>query len=74
MTISSYGISNSPSKTQGFCGGMFRIYRVIRNDCLGTVVQRQFRTNFGKNNHHLTIPFEGGMHSFKRQGACVSRN
>ena len=20
------------------------------------------------NNHHLTIPFEGGMHSFKRQG------
>jgi len=26
------------------------------------------------NNHHLTIPFEGGMHSFKRQGACVSRN
>jgi len=26
------------------------------------------------NNHHLTIPFEVGMHSFKRQGACVSRN
>jgi hypothetical protein len=26
------------------------------------------------NNHHLTIPFEGGMHSFKRQGACVSRH
>ena len=25
------------------------------------------------NNHHLTIPFEGGMHSFKRQGACVSK-
>jgi len=23
------------------------------------------------NNHHLTIPFESGMHSFKRQGACV---
>ena len=22
-------------------------------------------------NHHLTIPLEGGMHSFKRQGACV---
>ena len=22
-------------------------------------------------NRHLTIPFEGGMHSFKRQGACV---
>ena len=22
-------------------------------------------------NHLLTIPFEGGMHSFKRQGACV---
>jgi len=20
-----------------------------------------------ENNHHLTIPFEGGMHSFKRQ-------
>ena len=26
------------------------------------------------NIHHLTIPFEGGMNSFKRQGACVSRN
>ena len=26
--------------------------------------------NSGKN-HHLTVPFEGGMHSFKRQGACV---
>jgi len=26
------------------------------------------------NNHHLTIPFEGGVHSFKGQGACVSRN
>jgi len=26
------------------------------------------------NNHRLTIPFEGGMHSFKRQGAGVSRN
>jgi len=25
------------------------------------------------NNHRLTIPFEGSMHSFKRQGACVSR-
>jgi hypothetical protein len=23
------------------------------------------------NNHHLTIQFEGSMHSFKRQGACV---
>jgi len=23
------------------------------------------------NNHHLTNPFEGGMRSFKRQGACV---
>ena len=22
-------------------------------------------------NHHLTIPFEGGMHSFKRQYECV---
>jgi len=26
------------------------------------------------NNHHLTIPSEGGMRSFKRQGACVFRN
>ena len=26
------------------------------------------------NNHHLKIPFEGGVHSFKIQGACVSRN
>jgi len=25
------------------------------------------------NSHHLTISFEGGMHRFKRQGACVSR-
>jgi len=24
------------------------------------------------NNRHLTVPFEGGMHSLKRQGACVS--
>ena len=24
------------------------------------------------NNHNLTIPFQGGMHSLKRQGACVS--
>ena len=23
------------------------------------------------NNHHLTVPFEGGMHSFKRQGVHV---
>ena len=23
------------------------------------------------NNHHLTIPFEGGMHSFKRERECV---
>ena len=22
-------------------------------------------------NHHLTIPFEGGMHSFKKHAACV---
>jgi hypothetical protein len=26
--------------------------------------------NSGKN-HHRPIPFEGGVHSFKRQGACV---
>jgi hypothetical protein len=26
------------------------------------------------NSHHLTVPFEGGMHSFNRQGACVYRN
>ena len=26
------------------------------------------------NNHHLTISFEGSKHSFKRQGAYVSRN
>jgi len=25
-------------------------------------------------NHHLTIAFEGGMHSSKTQGACVSWN
>jgi hypothetical protein len=24
-----------------------------------------------ENNHYLTIPLEGGMHSLKRQGACV---
>jgi len=24
------------------------IYKVIQNDCLGTIVQRQFRTKFGK--------------------------
>ena len=33
---------------------------------------RNSTPNSGKQNHHLTIPFEGGMHSFKRQGACVS--
>jgi len=22
------------------------------------------------NNHHLTLPFEGGMHSFNGKGAC----
>ena len=27
-------------------------------------------TNSAKN-HDLTIPFEGGMHNFKRQGVCV---
>jgi len=27
-----------------------------------------------RNNRHLTIPFQVGMHSFKRQGTCVSRN
>jgi len=26
------------------------------------------------NNHNLRIPFEVSMHSFKRQGACLSRN
>jgi len=26
------------------------------------------------NIHRLIIPFEGGMNSFKKQGACVSRN
>jgi len=26
----------------------FDIYRVIQNDCRGTIVQRQFRTKFGK--------------------------
>jgi len=26
------------------------------------------------NSHRLTVPFEGAMHSFKRQGAYVSRN
>ena len=36
----------------------------------GQFFQRQFRTKFGKN-HNLTIPFEGGMHSFKRQGVSV---
>ena len=27
-----------------------------------------------ENNRHLTIPFEGGMHSFKRHGAYASQN
>ena len=26
------------------------------------------------NKNNLTIPFKVGMHSFKRQGVCVSRN
>ena len=46
-------------------------YVLTFHECRSVIiVQRQFRTKFGKN-HHLTIPFEGGMHSFKRQGACV---
>ena len=49
------------------------LYRVVKN-CQGTIVHRQFCTKFGKQPHHLTIPFEGGMHRLKRQGACVSRN
>jgi len=27
-----------------------------------------------RNNRHLSIAFESGIHSFKRQGTCVSRN
>jgi hypothetical protein len=49
------------------------IYRVIQNECQGTIVQRQFHAKFGKQPPSAT-PFEGGMHSFKRQGVCVSWN
>ena len=45
----------------------------IHNDCRSTVVQRNFQTKFGKQ-PPSDIPFEGGMQSFKRQGACVFRN
>jgi hypothetical protein len=47
-----------------FCVLIFRECRSV------AIVQRQFCTKFGKE-HHLTIPLEGGMHSFNRQGACV---
>ena len=43
---------------------------VIQNDCRGTIVQRQFRTKFGKQ-PPSDNSIEGGMHSFKRHGACV---
>jgi len=50
-----------------------QIYRVIQNDCRVQLSGGNFAQNSG-NNHHLTFRFEGGTHSFKRQGACVSRN
>jgi len=31
-----------------YCGIICIKYRVIQNDCRGTIVQRQFRTKFGK--------------------------
>ena len=49
---------------KAFCVLIFHECRSV------TIVQRQFRPNSVKN-QHLTVPFEGGMHSFKRQGACV---
>ena len=45
--------------------------------CLHFMNVGQLQLSYGNsapnsgNNHHLTIPFEDGMHSFKRQGACV---
>ena len=52
------------SSEKAFCVLTFHECRSVR------IVQRQSAPNSG-NNHHLTIPLEGGMHSFKRQGACV---
>ena len=45
----------------------------IQKDRQGTVSSGNSETNSG-NNHSLAIPSQGGMHSFNRQGACVSRN
>ena len=43
-----------------------------------TIVGVQFSSGNSASNsrsdHHLTVPFEDGMHIFKRQGACVSGN
>ena len=49
-----------------------KAFRVLTfHECRSvTTVQRQFRTKFGKEPPSDT-PFEGGMHCFKRQGACV---
>jgi len=44
------------------------IYRAIQNGCRGKLSSGNFAPNSG-NNHHLTIPFEGGIHSSNRQGA-----
>jgi len=60
---------------------MFRHQVAILKECTGLfkmIVWVQLSSdnsalNSG-NNRHLAIPFEGGMHSFKRQGAYVSRN
>ena len=49
---------------KAFCVLMFHECRSV------TIVQQQFRTKFGKQ-PPSDNSFEGGMHSFKRQGACV---
>ena len=49
---------------KAFCVLTFHECRSVK------IVQRQFRTKFGKE-PHLTISFEGSTHSFKGQGACV---
>ena len=53
------------------CSRTCLIYRAIQNDCGVQLSSGNSAPNSG-NSHHLTIPFEGGMYSFKRQGVCVS--
>jgi len=50
-----------------YCTGLFKMIVGVQ------LSSGNSAPNLG-NIHHLIIPFEGGMHSFKRQGVCVSQS